>query len=72
MTIHTALKKVDILSKGELEHCIQRMNMEIDYYKFCIQHYPPDRLKSCGLPYMDRLKQQRQIFINHLKKYDSQ
>lgn len=68
MTIYKALKKIDTLNKSELEHCIQRLNVEIEGYNRCIENYPPDKLKKYGLPYLKRLMDQRQKFINKLNE----
>jgi hypothetical protein len=68
MTIPTALKKIATLSVEELKHCIQRMDVEIDYYNKCIKNYEPKKLEKYGFPYLKRLDDQRQKFIDQLNK----
>jgi len=68
MTIDTAIEKIDTLSATELKHCIQRMDVEIDYYNKCIKHYDPTKLEKYGFPYLKRLADKRQKFIDQLNK----
>jgi len=68
MTIETALKKIDTLSKEELIHCIQRIDTEIKYYKFCIRNYSPDKMKKYGIPFIKRLETKRETFNNKLSE----
>jgi hypothetical protein len=68
MTIATALQKLDSLTESELKHCIQRMDVEIDYYNKCIKNYDPVKLEKYGFPYLKRLDDQRQKFIDQLNK----
>lgn len=68
MTIHTALEKLEILSVAELKHCIQRMDTEIEYYNKCIRNYDPIKLEKYGFPYLKKLDDQRQKFIDQLNK----
>ncbi len=71
MTILKALKKIDTLNKCELKHCIQRMNEQIESYKLCSENDRPETILRCGIPYMRRLKKQRQQFIDKLKDYEN-
>jgi hypothetical protein len=68
MNIHTALEKIESLTKGELLHCIQRMDIEIENYKVCMRNYTEYKMKRFGLPYMIKLKKQKKQF---LEKYES-
>jgi septin family protein len=68
MTIFKALQKIDALTKEELKHCIQRMNIEIDNYKICCKNYSPDDMKRFGIPYKKSLMEQRKKFIKKLKQ----
>lgn len=68
MTILKALKKIKTLTKSELEHCIQRMDTDIEYYRVCCRNYPPDRFKRYAIPYFNKLNDQRQKFVNQLKQ----
>jgi hypothetical protein len=68
MTIYTALEKIATLSADELKHCIQRMDTEIEYYNKCIRNYDPQKLEKYGLPYLKRLDDQRQKFMDQLNK----
>lgn len=68
MTILKALKKINMLTKCELEHCIQRMNEEIEGYKICSENDRPDQIAKYGIPYVMRLEERRQKFIDRLKQ----
>ncbi len=68
MTILKALKRIDSLSKSELEHFIQLLEIDIKNYERSCKHYPPDKALKYGKPYMDRLVERRQLFINKLKQ----
>ena len=68
MTIYKALQKIDALTKEELIHCIQRMDAYIIDYKEVIKNYPDERMKKYGIPYMERLKKQKQKFVDSLSK----
>jgi len=68
MNIDTALQKLGSLSESELKHCIQRVDVEIDYYNKCIRNYDAKKLEKYGLPYLKRLDDKRQKFIDQLNK----
>jgi hypothetical protein len=68
MTILKALKKINTLTKCELEHCIQRMNTEIEGYKLCSENDRPEIVAKYGIPYVMRLEERRQKFIDRLKQ----
>lgn len=68
MTILKALQKINVLTKSELKHCIQRMNIEIENYKLCSKNDRPYIVKKYGEPYMKRLEAQRQKFIDRLNE----
>lgn len=68
MTINTALKKIDILTKEELTHCIQRMNIELENQEICCRNYPPDRMKRFAVPHRKRLKDTKEKFEKRLKE----
>ena len=68
MNIDTALQKLGSLSESELKHCIQRVDVEIDYYNKCIRNYDPKKLEKYEFPYLKRLGDKRQKFIDQLNK----
>lgn len=68
MTILTALRKINTLNKSELDHCVQRMDAEIEGYNLCIKNYNAYKLERYGLPYLKRLEDKRQKFIDQLNK----
>ena len=68
MTIFKALQKIDTLTKEELNHCIQRMDIEIDHHKICIKNYPPNRMERCGIPYLKRLEERRKKFLDRINQ----
>ena len=69
MTKYTALQKIDELSKCELMHCIQQMDIEINYYHQCIKNYPPERLEKYGIPYLEKLEKEKQTFVDKLNQF---
>ena len=66
MTIHTALEKIDVLTKEELKHCIQLTDIEMENYEKCIKNYSPYMLKQFGMPHYKSLAEQRQKFVDKL------
>lgn len=67
MTLLTALRKIDSLTKPELEHAIQRVNVELDYYKReVITNYPPERMDRFAKPYIAKLEGWRKEFQDKL------
>jgi len=68
MTILKALKKINTLTKCELKHCIQRMDTEIEGYKMCSENDRPEIVAKYGIPYVIRLEEKRQKFIDRLKQ----
>ena len=56
MTILKSLRNIDTLSKSELEHCIQRMDIELENYERCIKNYSHVQLKKYGIPYKNKDK----------------
>ena len=63
MKKQTALEKIKTLTMAELDHRIQLMDYEIEYYKLCIQNYPPERMEKYGKPYLKKLEEQKQVFV---------
>jgi len=68
MTLVTALRKINTLSKEELQHCIQRVNQDIVYYKTVVINYPPDRMEKYAKPYITRLEGWRKEFEEKLNE----
>lgn len=68
MTLYNALKKIKTLTKDEIAHCIQLTEIELENYEKCIVNYPTERLLKYGLPYKNRLIEQRQKFMDRLKE----
>ena len=68
MTILKALKKINTLTKCELKHCVQRMNVEIENYKICSENDRPEIVAKYGIPYVIRLEKQKQKFIDRIKE----
>jgi len=68
MTIFKALKKIDSLTKEQLKHCIQRMDIEIEQYHYCIKNDSTDKLIHYGIPYLKKLNEQRQKFVDGLER----
>lgn len=62
MNIHKALKEIDTLSKEELKHCIQRVNIDIEHYKMAIKNYSPYKMKNYGIPYLQELNRRKKQF----------
>ena len=71
MTTYKALQKIDTLTKGELIHFIQLMDTEIAYYEQVIKNYPPERMEKYGIPYMKKLEEQKQKFVDKLNLWTS-
>ena len=63
MNIHTALKKIDKLSKHQLDHMIQLCEIEIVNNNLCVENYSPDDMKKYGIPHLKRLE-------NHKKQFE--
>jgi hypothetical protein len=66
MNILTAIKKINTLTKEELKHCVQRMDIELKNYEKVIENYPSDRLKKYGVPYREILEGYKKQFENKL------
>ena len=41
---------------ANVEHRIQLKLNDIEIYKRCIEHYPPERMEKFGIPHLDRLR----------------
>ena len=68
MKIDTALQKVEFLNIAELNHCIQRCNMDVEHYKKAIANYPEDRMEKYGIPYLKVLQQKLKVFEEALEE----
>jgi len=75
MNIQTAIEKIDSLSLTELNHTLQLLDVQIKNYTLLIENYPPDRMERYGKPYLKRLSDQRDMFLEKIaqkKKEDEQ
>ena len=68
MTIYTALKKIDTLTEGELKHCIQLTDIEINNYNITTKNYSQYNIERYAIPYMKILMERRQTFIDRLNQ----
>jgi len=63
--------KIEKLSEIQLNHMIQLCDLEIKIYEKLIVNYPPERMERCGLPHLEKLKQNKITFENQLKTFIS-
>ena len=67
MNIDRAIKKIDQLTINELEIFVKRCDSEIAQYKRAIKNYSADKLLSTGLPFLEKLKENKRIFERELE-----
>jgi hypothetical protein len=54
------------LTKDDIEHKIFLKKIEIENYKRVIVNYPADRMEKCGIPFLNKLKNDLQLLERQL------
>ena len=62
MTLYRSLQKIDSLSKEELDHCIQRTEIDIEHAISSSSNYPAERYAKYTVPFLKKLEAQKNKF----------
>ncbi len=68
MNISTALRKISTLTVAELDHCVMRIDIDIVNYQYASLNYNEKNRSTYAVPYLQRLQDQKQQFIDELEK----
>ena len=71
MNIQTAIRKIKTLTNAELNKTVALCDIDITNYKHTIENYPPRRMEKNGIPFLNRLKRQKQLFLDELSRRES-
>ena len=68
MHLQNYIKNIAKLDAEQLKHAIQLSDVAIDNYKVCIKNYSEYKLEKYGDPYLKKLQERHQKFVDRLNE----